>query len=154
MVSETLQTQLDKIVIKMVHGDDVPAAYVVVNPPSNRDLKSDLAIDAGLLTLGVKQDPADLAERYGREVVSDQSTVISANEKAPAEADGLDAIRAALADDYKKLGDALNASMQAEDMPAMIAALKKIAKEMPGVLDPTALTDELAKQFTQAYLKP
>jgi hypothetical protein len=44
--------------------------------------------------------------------------------------------------------------MQAEDMPAMIAALKKIAKEMPGVLDPEVLTDELAKQFTQAYLKP
>ena len=156
MVSETLQTQLDKIVIKMVHGDDVPAAYVVVNPPSNRDLKSDLAIDAGLLALGVKQDPADLAERYGREiqVVSDQSAVISANEKAPAEDTGLDAIRAALADDYQELGDALNAAMQAEDMPAMIAALKKIAKEMPGVLDPEALTDELAKQFTQAYLKP
>ncbi len=66
MVSETLQTQLDRLVIRMVHGDEIPAAYVVVKPPPTTDLKRDLAIDEGLSKLGVKQDPADLSERYGR----------------------------------------------------------------------------------------
>jgi hypothetical protein len=61
LVSETLQIQLDRLVIQMVHGDETPAAYVVVNPPSNQDLSKDLAIDQGLAGLGVKQDPADLA---------------------------------------------------------------------------------------------
>jgi phage gp29-like protein len=68
MVSETLQTQLDRLVIRMVHGDETPAAYVVINPPSNQDLKADLEIDKGLKDLGVNQDPEDLAERYGREI--------------------------------------------------------------------------------------
>ena len=68
MVSETLQTQLDRQVIRMVHGDDTPAAYVVVNPPSNEDLTQDLALDTGLAALGIKQDPSDLAKRYGRSI--------------------------------------------------------------------------------------
>lgn len=68
-ISETLQIQLDRAVIRMVHGDETPAAYVVVNPPSNQDLAGDLAIDEGLARLGVTQDAEDLAERYGREVV-------------------------------------------------------------------------------------
>jgi phage gp29-like protein len=66
LVSETLQTQLDSLIIRRVHGDENPAAYVVINPPSTKDLARDLAIDAGLAKMGVKQDPADLAERYGR----------------------------------------------------------------------------------------
>jgi hypothetical protein len=69
MISETLQTQLDRLVIRMVHGDEKPAAYIVINPPGDEDLTRDLAIDTGLVALGVKQDPADLAERYGRELV-------------------------------------------------------------------------------------
>ncbi len=71
MISETLQTQLDRLVIRMVHGDEKPAAYIVVNPPGDEDLTRDLAIDTGLVKLGVKQDPADLAERYGREIVEE-----------------------------------------------------------------------------------
>ena len=154
MVSETLQTQLDRMVIKMVHGDDVPAAYVVVNAPSNKDLAKDLAIDTGLLALGVKQDPADLAERYGREIqVTEQPPVISGNEKAKDQGTELDPILAALAGDYQELGDALFAAMQSKDKEAMMEALRKIADEMPGVLNATNLTDELAKQFTDAYLK-
>jgi hypothetical protein len=68
MISETLQTQLDRLVIRMVHGDETPAAFIVINPPSDDDLEADLRIDAGLAELGVIQDPADLAERYGREM--------------------------------------------------------------------------------------
>ena len=85
LVSETLQTQLDRMVIKMVHGDETPAAYIVIEPPATMDSAKELAIDAGLAALGVKQDPADLAERYGREVISDQSAVISEEEEKAAE---------------------------------------------------------------------
>jgi phage gp29-like protein len=67
LVSENLQ-QLDKLVIRMVHGDDDPAAYIIINPPSTKDLAKDLAIDTGLAALGITQDPEDVAERYGRSV--------------------------------------------------------------------------------------
>jgi phage gp29-like protein len=66
MVSETLQIQLDREVIRRVHGDDTPAAYVVIKPPATKNLTDDLALDAGLAGLGVRQSPAALAERYGR----------------------------------------------------------------------------------------
>lgn len=68
MVSETLQTQLDRLIIRMVHGDESPAAYIVVNPPSTDDLTKQLAIDTGLLAVGVNQSAASLAERYGRTI--------------------------------------------------------------------------------------
>lgn len=75
MVSETLQTQLDRLVIRMVHGDETPAAYVVVCPPANKDLEKDLAIDTGLQALGLRQDPQDLGERYGRAIMKRQAVI-------------------------------------------------------------------------------
>jgi hypothetical protein len=66
MVSETLQTHLDRLVIREVHGDDQPAAYVVITPPSTEDLAKNIQIDTGLARMGVKQSPEHLAERYGR----------------------------------------------------------------------------------------
>ncbi len=66
LVSETLQTQLDRLVIRMVHGDETPAAYVVIKPRSNGDLTDQLAIDEQLARQGLRQNPAALAERYGR----------------------------------------------------------------------------------------
>jgi hypothetical protein len=175
MVSETLQTQLDRLVIRMVHGDETPAAYVVVNPPSNQDLTRDLAIDEGLARLGVTQDPADLAERYGREI-QDEETQDAREEEAKrgeaevAEEDAekmkeaentMDAvalsewlfeIRKALATDLQPLGDALAGAMQAGDLPAMQAALRKISKDMPELAgDAEAMTEVLTKQFTEAF---
>ncbi len=67
MVSEVLQTQLDPLVIRMVHGEVKALAQFVVAPPANEDLTRDLQIDEGLDRMGVKQKPEDIAERYGRE---------------------------------------------------------------------------------------
>lgn len=67
MVSEVLQTQLDPLVIRMVHGDVKPLAKVEIAPPADEDAKRDVEIDEALDRMGVKQKPADLAERYGRQ---------------------------------------------------------------------------------------
>ncbi len=66
LVTEVLQTQLDRLVIRMVHGDERPLANIVVAPPSSQNTSRDLEIDTGLSKLGVRQNPEDLAERYGR----------------------------------------------------------------------------------------
>ena len=248
MVSETLQIQLDRLVIKMVHGDEAPAAYIVVNPPSNQDMTSDLAIDEGLARLGVVQAPEDLAERYGRETL-DEETQDSREEEAKRgdakdagvdaeedlkaaenydssqpripklnpgggqwtdeeifggngvphqvdkeligkgydgndfsgeiyhsdpnppplsfklrqkvanEADDgemdqeISAIRAALTADLQPLGEALAGALQAGDLPAMQAALRKISENMPELAgDAANLAEVLAGQFTGAFL--
>jgi phage gp29-like protein len=172
LVSETLQTQLDRLVIRMVHGDETPAAYIVINPPSNQDLKADLEIDEGLARLGLKQDPSDLAERYGREAseIQDDKTQDAREEEAAAAADAgadpdadpdagaeneaayfqADALRAALSADLQPLGEALAGAMQAGDVAAMRAALKKISEGLPDLAgEAGALEEALVKQFIQ-----
>ena len=146
LVSETLQTQLDRLVIRMVHGDESPAAYIVINPPSTDDLKQELEIDTGLKALGVNQDPSDLAERYGREVMETPApvpaTVPAANEAAN--------IASALNEDLRPIGEALEKAMNAGDMPAMKAALKRIARDMPDFLESAALSEALGTDLLKA----
>ena len=167
MVSETLQTQLDRLVIRLVHGDENPAAYIVVNPPSNKDLTKDLTIDKGLKELGVTQDPSDLAERYGRELASAMPPASSlqsgagvspasplpspsANEADP-EPDA-SSLLAALSEDLQPLGKALAAALKIKDMPAFQAALKKISATLPDFLQSEALSQYLGEQMAAAYL--
>lgn len=66
LISETLQTQLDPLVIRRVYGDVKPLAYVEFYPPAKPDLLREVKKDAALARMGVRQDPAVLAERYGR----------------------------------------------------------------------------------------
>ena len=62
------------------------------------------------------------------------------------------AVRRALTADLQPLGTALAGALQAGDLPAMQAALRKISKGMPELAgDAEALTATLAKQFTQAF---
>jgi phage gp29-like protein len=159
MVSETLQTQLDRLVIRMVHGDETPAAYVVVNPPSNQDLTRDLAVDEGLARLGIKQDLADLAERYGREtqdlktqeVETQDLETQDTREEVPNEASPeLDALREALSADLQPLGAALAGALQAGDLPAMQAALKKISERMPEFMESAELEALLQSEWVKA----
>jgi phage gp29-like protein len=159
LVSETLQTQLDRLVIRMVHGDETPAAYIVVNPPSTNDLTKDLAIDEGLARLGVNQDPDDLAERYGREIQEvqiqdsrEEVEAIPAGNADPSIQESLDAVREALNADMQPLGAALAGALQAGDLPAMQAALRKISQGMPELLPVTSsLADEISMQMTDSF---
>lgn len=81
LLSESLQTQLDRRILARVHGDDTPAAYVVIKPPSTRNLEREMATDTDLAKLGVKQDPAALAERYGRAIAKPgQIRIAAAND--------------------------------------------------------------------------
>lgn len=102
LISSTLNTWLDPLVIAMVHGEGVkPLVKFVISPPADKDEKAELEVDEKLDKLGVKQTPEDLAERYGREhdeeaaaaaeakakeiqgkVPGDQSSVISEQPKA------------------------------------------------------------------------
>ncbi len=161
LVTETLNTQLDRMVIRMVHGDEKPAAYISIRPPDNEDLEMQLRIDAGLAALGVKQDAEDLAERYGREIAEENTETLkadmlkeeaAANEPEPIKLSDLEAdpILAALSADLQPLGRALEAAMEAGDMAAMKAALKKISKDMPDFLESSALAEAMGEEMLAA----
>jgi phage gp29-like protein len=152
LVSETLQTQLDRHVIRMVHGDEKPLAFIVINPPSGKDLTADLAIDNGLALLGVRQDPADLAERYGRQIMeSPAPQPPAANE---AEYFRADALRNALAKDMEPVALAIEAAMQAGDSAAVSAALRKISANLPSHLEAPTFEAEVAREFLTAITTP
>lgn len=153
MVSETLQTQLDRLVIRMVHGDENPAAYIVINPPSNDDLVKELAIDEGLVRLGVVQDAEDLAERYGREVSSLKSETLNSEEEASNardEEENLQGLREALAEDMRPIGDALFSAINAGDHAAVRAAARKLEGELPDLLESGALSEWMAGELEAA----
>jgi phage gp29-like protein len=170
LVSETLQTQLDRMVIKMVHGDETPAAYIVINPPDTTDQSREIAIDEALARLGVKQKPEDLAEKYGREYSEetqdlktqdaredeevDEVPPPAANEPEPINLEEPEELAqrltAALSSDLQPLGKALAGALQAGDMAAFQAALKKISKRMPEFLESPELEDLMASEFVKA----
>jgi phage gp29-like protein len=139
MVSETLQTQIDRQVIRMVHGDEKPLAYIVINPPSGKDLKADLEIDTGLKALGVEQDPADLAERYGREIAQVETPAANST---------------SLARDHHPIGAVIESAMNAGDGPAVRAALKKISDDLPNYLPAPTFEDQLAREFVADLTTP
>jgi phage gp29-like protein len=66
LISEVLQVQLDPLVIGHAFGSVKPLAHIEFMPPAGSGSLADLRIDEGTDALGVKQDPAKLAARYGR----------------------------------------------------------------------------------------
>jgi hypothetical protein len=92
------------------------------------------------------QGPADLAERYGREVAQapEAAPVVTPveNEKPP--------YLSALTTDLQPLGDALWLAHEAGDLPAMRAALSRISERMPEFLESPALEEALTAEFLTA----
>jgi phage gp29-like protein len=66
MISETLQTQLIRPLIRFVHGTDEPLAYVQLQPPTDADTEQEIKVDQFLLDNGGELDAAETFERYDR----------------------------------------------------------------------------------------
>jgi phage gp29-like protein len=152
LVTETLQTQLDPVVIRLVHGAVKPLAHVVIAPPADEDQKREIEIDEALERLGVRQAPAEIAERYGRQHVDSAPEQPAANERESA----VQTLRTALAADLRPLGDALFAAMNAGDVPAMRAALNRVRMNLPTASPEleSAMATLMAAAFTGETTEP
>lgn len=170
-INETLE-EVSRMVIAWHFGYGVePLARVQLMVPSDEDEKFYLesikvlkemgvriSKDAALERLGVQE--ADEGEdalgenpetRIQMQAVTVEETANAAETEDKRLDENLDALRTALAADLKPLGDALFGAYQAKDVPAMMAALKKISKDMPELAgDAIALSDELATQMVDA----
>jgi hypothetical protein len=65
-ITDVLNEQVDKWVIRYVHGDLVPLAWVRVTENISQDVKLDLETDKGLLALGYEEPVEELQKRYNR----------------------------------------------------------------------------------------
>lgn len=67
MLSETLQEQVDKFVLRWHFGERVvPMAYIQIEPNAKQDAQLDMEIDKHLVELGVKLSKNDALQRYSR----------------------------------------------------------------------------------------
>lgn len=158
-INETL-ADVSRMVIEwhFGHGTE-PLAKVELIVPGDEDQGREAEVDSKLKDLGVNQDPAELAERYGRKHVEAKVEVPETEKEPeelansePVEPDGLQALRAALAADLQPLGEALYGAYSAGDEAAMRAALKKISERMPELAGEAAnLSSELAAMMAEAF---
>lgn len=77
MVSETLNRQVERHVIRFTCGDFEPLAGIVVNPPAEtEDIDREIKIDNHLGEFGVRLSKKDMLTRYGRtEAKSDEDAL-------------------------------------------------------------------------------
>ncbi|MFH0878565.1 MAG: DUF935 family protein [Lentisphaerota bacterium] len=76
LISETLNEQLDRWVIRYALGDETPLAYIQVKPRVKRNVTNDIATDTFLTTHGGKLPISDAMQRYGRRVAEADEEVL------------------------------------------------------------------------------
>lgn len=65
-ITDVLNEQVDRFVIRYVHGDTVPLALVRVKENIKQDVKLDLEIDEGLREAGFEEPVEEVQKRYNR----------------------------------------------------------------------------------------
>lgn len=78
MISETLRQQVERHVIRYVHGDDEPLACIQIMPESRPDLKQEMEIDKHLSGLGCRLSKNEALRRYQRTEVDPDDTADAA----------------------------------------------------------------------------
>jgi hypothetical protein len=79
LISETLQRNVDKMVLEYTYGENTPilAKFVLV-PSKNQDVQADLAVDKMFTEFGIPLSVSDVRERYGRAEPSTDDDLVNA----------------------------------------------------------------------------
>ena len=80
MISEVLNEQVDRWVIRYALGDDRALAYIKLNTGVRQDVKQDIEVDRFLIEQGFPVAVTDVLERYGRPLPGDDEQLISGAE--------------------------------------------------------------------------
>ncbi len=162
LITETLNEQIDKRVIRLVFGPAAPVqANIRISPPKKRDIGQDLQVDRFLLQYGAPVSVADALERYGRPAPDDgedllrapkrQAPVAPATSPPPAaanEATGPDEpglgrflaearelLATAMHEDLAPVRDALRKALSGELSNDALAALRESLPAIMAALD-------------------
>lgn len=84
MLSETLQEQVDRYVIRYTYGDEEPLAYVQVSPVAHPNLEREMQVDKHLATQGVRLSKTEALQRYQRtEAEADEDALEAPQQQNP-----------------------------------------------------------------------
>lgn len=175
-INETLE-EISKKVIEWHFGYGVePLAKLELIVPKREDTTSLVTDACSLADRGARVSTSALLDRLSLQTASEDADVLGAAAAAPKTQEGktqdarqevvnamdsqpstqdplLLEIRAALSADLQPLGEALAGALEAGDLPAMQAALRKISKGMPELAgESDHLAAVLAGQFANAFL--
>lgn len=181
-IAETLE-EISRLVIEWYFGTGVePLARVELVVPVSEDATSVVTAAGTLADRGAKVSASALMERLNLPEATDDADALrpaggqtqdsktqDARQEAPRQevanaeevpsdqlaviSEEMQELRTALAVDLQPLGDALASAVQAGDLAAMQAALRKISKEMPDLAgDASAMSEVLAGQMMAALL--
>ncbi len=168
MLSETLQEQVDRFVIRYHFGEDaVPLAYIQIEPNAKQDAKLDMDVDRHLMEAGVCLSKNDMIRRYGRTEYKPEDKTDAPLTRQPSatggNGPGLPSGAAALANEdsgaragveaWKSLRADLNGALSAceeairsRDADGFVAALKRLPKTADG----TRLAQSLRERMKSA----
>lgn len=160
-INETL-AEVSRMVIEWHYGRGTePLAKVEVIVPTDEDEKFYLDSVQAVKGMGVRVSKDAVLERLGVQEAAEDELALGET-AAPAKPEDqinsdvdpadspMAAIRAALSADLQPLGEALAGALQAGDVVAMRAALRKISQDMPEFLSSPALEDALGIEFLTA----
>lgn len=165
LVTETLNEQIDKRVIRLVFGPAAPVlANIRISPPKKRDIGQDLQVDRFLLQHGAPVSVADALERYGRpapdageellrapkrqapaasKTPADPAADAAANEAAGPDEPGLglflaearELLATAMHEDLAPMRDALRRAVSGELSDGALATLRDALPEIMAAMD-------------------
>ncbi|MFU8894013.1 MAG: DUF935 family protein [Luteolibacter sp.] len=159
-ISEILRKQIDAEVLEAVTPGEKAWAYFSLAANEETDVKS-IVRDVAILSKAGHSVAAEWIEektgyKIGGEILTPEPRIgeidgeplppITNRQTPPA----MDPIRTALAADMQPLGKALESAMQAGDLPAMQAALKKISADMPDYLESAGMEDAIAAELIES----
>jgi phage gp29-like protein len=168
-INETL-AEVSRMVIEWHFGRGTePLAKVELIVPSDEDEKFYLESVKSVKEMGVRLAKDAVLERLGLQEAAEDEAALGeatsnierptpnlevkedlANSDLPE--DLADRLRAALSSDLQPLGEALAGALQAGDLPALQAALRKISERMPEFLESEAMAELLADEAVSAFL--
>ena len=171
LLTDTLNEQVDKWVIRYAHGDATPLAWVQIKTAQRQDVQADLEIDKGLGEMGYADTDEALRERYARPGLGRRQNAEGgitkveqepANSDLPNEAEGTTDYLAvavhlyaeARAQDLKPLADRLAHLLENTPDNELERELQNIQRDFPklaeSIFDAQAMTDALIEAQTAA----
>ena len=161
-ISEILRKQFDARILQAVTPGEPAYAYFELAANEETDTAAIVKDVRSLAAAGYRVTTKWIEEKTGYSVVDAPDNIGPAPLSAPSiqnrqrihnrtpDKTVLHDLRKALAQDMQPLGAALESALQAGDLPAMQAALKKISARMPEFLESEALQALMQSEFVKA----
>ncbi len=82
MISETLNAQVDKFVLKHLFGDEPIKAYIRLIPSIRKNIKDEISLYRDLYDIGVPLALSDIRERFNLPMPKEEDILLSKNKNS------------------------------------------------------------------------